>query len=224
MAEELLPCIEVESSPKPGASVIWLHGLGADGNDFVPVVRELALPASLPIRFVFPHAPVRPVTINNGFRMRAWYDIAAPDLNNRADLAGVKQSQRQVEALIAREVGRGIAASRIVIAGFSQGGAVALYTGLRHAERLAGIIALSTYLIDAGALAIEAASVNRSVPIFMGHGTGDPIVRFDWGTASWRALAGAGYTVEWHTYPMEHSVCMEEIDAVSAWLQRVLRI
>ncbi len=221
--DDLLPGIELETAPNPVASVIWLHGLGADGNDFVPVVRELGLPASLPIRFVFPHAPVRPVTINNGFRMRAWYDIAAADLNNRADLAGVKQSQRQVEALIAREVGRGVAASRIVAAGFSQGGAIALYTALRHAERLAGVIALSTYLIGADALAIEAASVNRGVPIFMGHGTADPVVRFDWGTASWQALVKAGYNVEWHTYPMEHSVCMEEIDAVSAWLQRVLR-
>ena len=156
--------IELETAPKPTASVIWLHGLGADGNDFVPVVRELALPASLPIRFVFPHAPVRPVTINNGFKMRAWYDIAAADLNNRADLAGVKQSQLQVEARIAREVSRGIPESRIVAAGFSQGGAVALYTGLRHAERLAGIIALSTYLTGADALAIEAASINRDVP------------------------------------------------------------
>ncbi len=161
MAVEVLPGIELETAPNPTASVVWLHGLGADGNDFVPVVRELALPPNLPIRFVFPHAPVRAVTINNGVRMRAWYDIAAADLNNRADLAGVKQSQLQVEALIAREVARGIPAARIVVAGFSQGGAVALYTGLRHAERLAGIIALSTYLIGADALAIEAASINR---------------------------------------------------------------
>ena len=223
MSVELLPSIELETAPKPTASVIWLHGLGADGNDFVPAVRELALPSSLPIRFVFPHAPVRPVTINNGFRMRAWYDIAGADLNSRADLAGVKQSQVQVEALIAREVGRGIPSSRIVVAGFSQGGAVALYTGLRHAERLAGIIALSAYLIGADALAIEAASANRDVPIFMAHGTADPIVRFDWGNASWHALVKAGYSVEWHSYGMEHSVCMEEIEAVSAWLQRILR-
>ena len=223
MSVELLPSIELETAPKPTASVIWLHGLGADGNDFVPVVRELALPASLPIRFVFPHAPVRPVTINNGFKMRAWYDIAAADLTNRADLPGVKQSQLQVEALIAREVSRGIPESRIVAAGFSQGGAVALYTGLRHAERLAGIIALSTYLIGADALAIEAASINRDVPIFMGHGTADPVVRFEWGNASRQALVSAGYKVEWHTYGMEHSVCMDEIGAVSAWLQRVLR-
>src|SRR5580765_3824317 len=141
MSAELLPCVEVETAPNPGASVIWLHGLGADGNDFVPIVPELRLPGSLPIRFVFPHAPVRAVTINNGMRMRAWYDIAAADLNNRADLAGVKQSQRQVEALISREVERGIPAARVVVAGFSQGGAVALYTGLRYFERLAGIIA-----------------------------------------------------------------------------------
>jgi phospholipase/carboxylesterase len=223
MPVELLPAIELETAPNPLASVIWLHGLGADGNDFVPVVRELALPPDLAVRFVFPHAPVRAVTINNGVRMRAWYDIAAADLNNRADLAGVKQSQAQVEALIGREVQRGISPARIVLAGFSQGGAVALYTGLRHAERLAGIMALSTYLIGADALAIEAASINRGVPIFMAHGTADPIVRFDWGNASFRALVQAGYKVDWHTYGMEHSVCMEEIEAVSAWLQRILR-
>ena len=223
MPVELLPAVELETAPQPTASVIWLHGLGADGNDFVPVVRELRLPPDLAVRFVFPHAPVRPVTINNGFKMRAWYDISNADLNNRADLAGVKQSQLQVEALIAREVQRGMRTARIVLAGFSQGGAVALYTGLRHAERLAGIMALSTYLIGADALAIEAASVNRGVPIFMAHGTADPIVRFDWGNASYRSLVQAGYQVDWHTYGMEHSVCMEEIEAVSAWLQRILR-
>lgn len=224
MSVELLESIELETRPTPTASVIWMHGLGADGNDFVPVVRELALPPSLPIRFVFPHAPVRPVTINNGFRMRAWYDIVAADFNSRTDLAGVRASQLQVEALIAREVARGIPASRIVVAGFSQGGAVALYTGLRHAERLAGIIALSTYLVGADKLATEAASANRAAPIFMAHGTADPIVRFEWGNASRDALVNAGYNVDWHTYGMEHSVCMEEINAVSAWLQRVLRL
>ena len=222
MSTELLTCIELETGVNPTASVIWLHGLGADGNDFVPVVPELHLPATLPVRFVFPHAPVRPVTINNGMRMRAWYDISAADLNNRADLTGVQQSQRQVEALIEREVTRGIAASRIVLAGFSQGGAIALYTGVRHAQRLAGIIALSAYLVAADRLAIDAASINRSLPIFMGHGTADPVVRFDWGEASRRALEAAGYRVDWHTYRMEHSVCMEEIQAVSAWLQRIL--
>jgi phospholipase/carboxylesterase len=224
MAVELLESIELETGPTPTASVIWMHGLGADGNDFVPVVRELALPPSLPIRFVFPHAPVRPVTINNGFRMRAWYDIVAADFSRRTDLVGVRASQLQVEVLIAREVARGIPASRIVVAGFSQGGAVALYTGLRHTERLAGIIALSTYLIGADELATEAASANRAAPIFMAHGTADPIVRFDWGSASRDALVKGGYNVDWHTYGMEHSVCMEEINAVSAWLQRVLRL
>jgi phospholipase/carboxylesterase len=223
MPDDLLQCIELETAPNPVASVIWLHGLGADGNDFVPIVREFALPASLPVRFVFPHAPVRAVTLNNGFRMRAWYDIATADLNNRADLAGVMHSRAQVEALIAREVTLGVAHARIVLGGFSQGGAIALYTGLRHAERLAGIAALSAYLIGVDALATEASSANRDVPIFMAHGTADPMVRFAWGEASWRALANAGYNVERHTYAMEHSVCMEEVHAVSAWLQRVLR-
>lgn len=222
MSADLLPCIELETAANPTASVIWLHGLGADGNDFVPIVPELGLPDALATRFVFPHAPVRAVTINNGFRMRAWYDISAADLNSRADLAGVQQSQRQVEALIGREQERGIAASRIVVAGFSQGGAIALYTGLRHPERLVGIIALSAYLIAADKLAADAAQANRDAPIFMAHGTADPIVRFEWGDASRRALETAGYRVDWHAYRMEHSVCMEEIDAVSAWLQRVL--
>lgn len=223
MPDDLLQSIELETAPNPVASVIWLHGLGADGNDFVPIVREFALPASLRVRFLFPHAPVRAVTLNNGFRMRAWYDIASSDLNNRADLAGVKQSRSQVEALIAREAGRGISPARIVLGGFSQGGAIALYTGLRHAERLAGIAALSSYLISGDTLATEAAAANRDVPIFMAHGTADPMVRFAWGEASWRALVNAGYRVEWHTYGMEHSVCMEEVEAVSAWLQGVLR-
>jgi len=219
---EVLPCIEIETAPDPSASVIWLHGLGADGNDFVPIVPELRLEDRLPIRFVFPHAPVRPVTINNGFRMRAWYDISAADLNNRADMTGVEQSRRELEALIERERERGTPSSRIVLAGFSQGGAIALYAGLRHRERLAGVIALSTYLIASERLAAEAAPANRGASIFMGHGTADPIVRFEWGDASRQLLASAGYQVEWHTYPMEHSVCMEEIAAVSAWLARML--
>jgi len=199
MVDELLPSIEIETAASPRASIIWLHGLGADGNDFVPIVPELRLPPALSVRFVFPHAPVRPVTINNGFRMRAWYDIAAADLNNRADIAGVKQSRRQVEALIEREKQRGTEPSRIVLAGFSQGGAIALYTGLRHPDRLAGTIALSTYLIAGTHLAAEASDANRGTSIFMGHGTADPIVRFEWGDASHRTLVQAGYQVEWHT-------------------------
>ena len=218
MPADILPSIEIETAPHPTASVIWLHGLGADGNDFVPVVPELKLPATLALRFLFPHAPVRKVTINNGMAMRAWYDIAAADLNSRADIAGVRQSEGELEALIAREKARGIAAARIVLAGFSQGGVIALHTALRHQERLAGVIALSTYLVNADRLAEEAAAVNRDLPIFMAHGTADPMVRFEWGDASRRALVAAGYRVDWHTYRMEHSVCMEEIEAIGIWL------
>lgn len=222
MTTDLLAGVELQTAPNPSASVIWLHGLGADGNDFVPIVPELKLPPALAVRFVFPHAPVRAVTINNGMRMRAWYDISAEDLTNRADLAGVRESQAQLEALIAREKARGVPAAKIVVAGFSQGGAIALYAGVRHAERLGGIMALSTYLIAQDALAAEASAANRSVPIFMAHGTADPIVRFQWGEASKRLLEAAGYGVEWHTYPMEHSVCIEEVRAIGAWLARVL--
>ena len=222
MPSDLLPGIEIETASPPTASVIWLHGLGADGNDFVPIVPELKLPVALAVRFVFPHAPVRKVTINNGIAMRAWYDIAAADLNSRADIAGVRQSQAQVEALIAREKARGIASSRIVLAGFSQGGVIALHTALRHQERLAGAIALSTYLVQADRLPDEAAAANRDLPIFMAHGTADPVVRFEWGDASRRALVTNGYRVEWHTYRMEHSVCMEEIEAIGKWIVRTL--
>jgi phospholipase/carboxylesterase len=219
---DLLPAIELETAPGPAASVIWLHGLGADGNDFVPIVPELGLPPAPAVRFIFPHAPVRAVTINNGMRMRAWYDIAAADLNNRADIAGVRQSTEQVEALIAREKARGVPAARIVLAGFSQGGAIALYAGLRHAERLAGILALSTYLVQVDKLPAEAAAANRDAPIFMAHGTADPVVRFEWGVASRRALEGNGNPVEWHQYPIEHSLCLEEVRAIGAWLAKVL--
>ena len=224
MNAQLLPCIEHETGAHPAAAVIWLHGLGADGNDFVPIVEEMRLPPALSIRFVFPHAPVRPVTINAGMPMRAWYDIYAANLADRADMAGVKVSQAQVEALIARERTRGIPARRIVVAGFSQGGAIALHTGLRHAERLAGIVALSTYLVRPGDLAAEASAANRDVPIFMAHGTVDPVVRLEWGDASQRALAAAGYDVEWHTYGMPHAVVWEEIEAVNAFLARVLPV
>ena len=222
MTADLLPSVELQTAPSPGASIIWLHGLGADGNDFVPIVPELKLPPSLAVRFVFPHAPVRAVTINNGMRMRAWYDISAADLTNRADLTGVRESQAQLEALVAREKARGIPAAKIVLAGFSQGGAIALYAGVRHAERLGGVMALSTYLIAPDALAVDASAANRGVPVFMAHGSSDPIVRFQWGEASKRLLEAAGYDVEWHTYPMEHSVCIEEVRAIGAWLTKVL--
>jgi phospholipase/carboxylesterase len=219
---DLLPAIELETAPGPSASVIWLHGLGADGNDFVPIVPELGLPPAPAVRFLFPHAPVRAVTINNGMRMRAWYDIAAADLNNRADITGVRQSQGEIEELIAREKARGVPAARIILAGFSQGGAIALYAGLRHAERLAGILALSTYLVQADKLPAEAAAANRDVPIFMAHGTLDQVVRFEWALASRRALEANGNPVEWHQYPIEHSLCLEEVRAIGAWLGKVL--
>ncbi len=222
MTTDLLPGIEIETAPGPTASIIWLHGLGADGNDFVPIVPELRLPAGMPTRFVFPHAPVRAVTINNGMRMRAWYDIAAADLSTRADLVGVRESQAQLEALIDRECARGMRPERIVVAGFSQGGAIALYSGLRHAQRLAGIMALSTYLVAPDRLAAEASGAQRAVPIFMAHGTADPVVRLQWGEASRDLLEAAGYSVEWHTYPMPHSVCLEEVEAIGAWLRHVL--
>lgn len=222
MPTELLECIERQTGAHPDAAVIWMHGLGADGNDFVPIVNEMRLPPSLSIRFVFPHAPVRPVTLNQGFRMRAWYDLSAGDVTNRADIAGVLASQAQIEALIAREKTRGIAARRIVLAGFSQGGVIALHTGLRHTERLAGIVALSTYVVVPDKLAAEASSANRDIPIFMAHGTYDQMIRLEWGEASRRALVAAGYDVEWHTYPMQHSVVIEEIDAIKAFFVKVL--
>jgi phospholipase/carboxylesterase len=222
MTTQLLPPIEIDTAPNPDAAVIWLHGLGDDGRGWSEIVPALRLPSSLRMRFLFPHAPVMPVTINRGYAMRAWYDIRENDFNDRADIEGVKKSQAQVEALIANEQSRGIAARRIVLAGFSQGGAVALYAGLRHAERLAAVVALSTYLIAPAALPIEAASANRDAPIFMAHGTQDPVVQFRWAQASKDVLVAAGYNVEWHTYPMPHSAVPEEIAAVSDFLVRVM--
>lgn len=216
----LLPSIEFETGANPDATVIILHGLGADGNDFVPIVEELGLPAHLRVRFVFPHAPVRRVTVNGGHAMRAWYDIASPDLTNRADLAGVRESHAQVEALLAREEARGIAPSRTVVAGFSQGGAIALYTGLRHAPPLAGIVALSTYLI--GGDTLPAAACEGTPPIFMVHGSEDPVVQFGWAEASRQRLEALGYDVEWRAYRMGHTVVAEEIAAISTFLARVL--
>jgi len=218
---ELLDAIEIETALQPATSVIWLHGLGADGNDFVPIVRELELPP-VPIRFVFPHAPMQPVTINNGMVMRAWYDILGADLARREDERGVRASQTLVEALIAREKARGTPARRIVLAGFSQGGAIALQTGLRHPERLAGIMALSTYVPVAESLEAEAHAANRDVPIFMAHGLYDPIVPIAAARRSRDLLRSLGYVVEWHEYPMPHSVAPQELDDIGAWLRRVL--
>ena len=218
----MLPTVELETGPSPTAAVIWLHGLGADGHDFEPIVPELDLPDALSVRFVFPHAPMQPVTINGGAVMRAWYDVYALEGQRREDAAGVRASQAKVEELIGREKARGVAAGRLVLAGFSQGGAIALQTGLRHGERLAGIMALSTYLPVASTLAGEASAANRAVPIFMAHGLDDPLIPIERAAMSRRQLEAAGYAVEWHEYPMAHAVCMQEIAGVSAWLQRVL--
>jgi len=219
----LLPAVEIETAVHPTYSVIWLHGLGADGHDFAPIVPELVSPQWSALRFVFPHAPVRPVTINGGMPMRAWYDIYGFDLVSRQDEAGTRQSIGQVEALIAREHERGVPGERIFLAGFSQGGAVALAAGLRHPEKLAGIIALSTYLPMAVTLPDERSAANAAVPIFWGHGTLDPVVILQRGLDSRAALEVLGYKVDWHTYLMPHSVCPEEIADLREWMGERLR-
>lgn len=217
-----LETLEVETGKNPTASIIVLHGLGADGRDFVPVAEELDLAAVGPVRFVFPHAPTMPVTVNGGYVMRAWYDILGTDLAKREDEAGLRRSQAEVEALIAHERSRGIEASRIVLAGFSQGCAMTLMTGLRCAERLAGLVGLSGYLPLAGKLAAERTSVNSDVPIFLAHGRSDPVVPIARATASRDALIALGHPVEWHEYAMGHSVCAEEIADLQRWLLREL--
>jgi phospholipase/carboxylesterase len=215
-------CIEIETAAQPRAAVVVLHGLGADGNDFVPIAKELDLAAAGPVRFVFPHAPVMPVTINNGHRMRAWYDILGTDLVRREDEAGLRSSLVLVEAVIAREKSRGIPASRIVLAGFSQGCAMALLAGIRHAERLAGIVGMSGYLPLAATTAAERSHANALTPIFLAHGEYDNVVVPARGRDSRDALQALGYDVEWHEYPMAHSVCLEEIQDLNAWLLKVL--
>ena len=210
--------IAVETGPQPVASIIWLHGLGADGHDFEPIVPELRL--AQPVRFIFPHAPVRPVTINNGMRMRAWYDILQFG-GGAEDEAGIRASQALLEKMVAQQKTSGIPANRIVLAGFSQGGAVALHTALRHAERLAGVLALSTYLPVAAKLA-EASPAHRELPIFMAHGSFDDIIPLRRAEQSRDALVKAGYQVEWHSYPMPHSVNAEEIRDIAQFLGRVL--
>lgn len=217
---ELLPAIEIETAPNPQASVIWLHGLGADGHDFEPVVPELGL-ERLAVRFVFPHAPMIPVTLNGGMVMRAWYDISDGAIR-REDEHGVRASQSRVEALIAREAGRGVAASRLVLAGFSQGGVIALHTGLRRSEPLAGILALSCYLPLADLAAGEAHSASKGTPVFMGHGLSDPMIPLARAASSRDALTALGYVVEWHQYRMPHSISQEEIRDIGTWLRRVL--
>ena len=218
---DLLDALEIESAPSPTAAVVWLHGLGADGYDFVDVVPMLGLKA-IPTRFVFPHAPMRPVTINGGAVMRAWYDVRGDAGVRREDEAGVRESQGRVEALIAREKARGIAARRIALAGFSQGGAMVLQTGLRHPERLAGVMALSCFLPLSDKVAGEVVAANRDVPIFMAHGTHDPLIPLARARHAHDLLISLGYHIEWHEYPIPHSVSDAEIRDISAWLQRIL--
>lgn len=216
----MLETIEQQTSATPGWSVVWLHGLGADGNDFAPIVPQLLRPGWPGLRFVFPHAPVRAVTINGGARMRAWYDILAfgDDFARQEDAVGVRMAIAQVEELLAREGERGVPASRVILAGFSQGGAIALAAGLRRATPLAGIVALSTYLPLAAASLSEATPAGHATPVFMAHGRFDPVVPQQLGERSRDALRDTGMAIEWHSYPMQHQVCAEEIDALAIWL------
>jgi len=217
-----LEVIEAQTGDKPVATVLIMHGLGADGRDFLPIAEQLDLSSVGDVRFLFPSAPSIPVTINGGYVMPAWYDLLGADLVSRQDEAGLRKSQGDIEALIAREKSRGIPASRIVVAGFSQGCAMALMTGLRHGERLAGIAGLSGYLPLADKTAAERSAANQDVPIFLGHGTRDGVVVLPRATATRDALSAMGYTVEWHEYLMEHSVCPQEITDLGQWLRRVL--
>ena len=220
MAEDSLV---IETGSAPDACIIWLHGLGADGHDFEPIVPELRLPPELAIRFVFPHAPMMPVTINQGFVMRAWYDIRTADIGAEPDAEGIRASTSLVREMVDAEIARGIAAERIVLAGFSQGGVIALQTGLRYPERLAGILALSTYLPLADALAAEKSDANADVPVLMAHGSADPVIPLPLAIASRARLDSLGYAVEWHEYPgLGHGVSPQEIVHIAAWIETVL--
>lgn len=216
----MLQTVEHETRPRPAWSIVWLHGLGADGNDFAPIVPELVREGWPGIRFVFPHAKVRPVTINGGVPMRAWYDIVSLQIDQRADEAGVRDSIREVEALISRERDRGVPAERTILAGFSQGGAIALAAALRREKGLAGVVALSTYLPLANVTKDESTAAGRATPVFMAHGSQDPMVPQALGQRSREALQSLGVAVEWHSYPMPHSVCAEEVRDLGDWLSR----
>ncbi len=217
----ILPNITLETGATPRCSIIWLHGLGADGEDFVPIAEEINLPVA--VRYIFPHAPKRPVTLNGGFIMRAWYDIAASDIDAEQDETGIRASQAEIEKLIAQELGRGIRPENIFLAGFSQGGAIVLHTGLRHTHRLGGILALSTYLPLAATLPEEEGMAAKETPIFMAHGRSDPVVPFALGISSREKLLQHGYRVDWREYAMPHSVCPEEVGDIEAWLRAAVK-
>jgi phospholipase/carboxylesterase len=221
---EILPAIEIETAANPAFSVIWLHGLGADGNDFVSIVPELGLPADRAVRFIFPHAPRIPVTVNNGYVMRAWYDIEGldEDSSRRADEAGILASSAAIRRLIERENTRGVPTGRIVLAGFSQGGAMAYTAGLSYPETLAGIIALSAYIPAPKLLTENLNAANRQTPIFAAHGSADDVLPLQLGELAHTTLQQLGYSIEWHTYPMPHSVCLPEIIAIGRWLSALL--
>jgi phospholipase/carboxylesterase len=218
----ILPAVEMSSTMPVTASVIWMHGLGADGYDFSDIIPELQLPRTLGVRFIFPHAPHRPVTLNGGYVMRAWYDLLSPDLPSNEDDAGIRASETAIHALIQREISKGIPASRIVLAGFSQGGAIALHTGLRYPQRLAGILGLSTYLPLAASLRAECHAANADVPILMLHGDADAVITIEEAESACAVLRDCGYAVEWRRYPMAHALCPREIYDIGAWLRRVL--
>lgn len=217
--------VEIETGPDPAGSVIWLHGLGADGHDFEPIVPELRLSQSLPLRFVFPHAPVQPVTINGGMSMRAWYDVLSLDRDGPVDEAGIRSSGASLDALIDREIERGIEAQKIVVAGFSQGGAIAIHAALRYPQRLAGLMALSTYLPLHSHFKSEVVddpqASNQELPIFMAHGSFDPVLPMELGRKSADLMLESGFSVVWHDYPMAHAVCGEEVADIRAWLMSV---
>lgn len=217
-----LPPIILQTGKSPQHSIIWLHGLGADGQDFVPIADELELPVA--VRYIFPHAPMRPVTINGGFVMRAWYDIAGQSMDAQQDAAGIRASQSLVEEIIAHEVAHGIAPHHIFLAGFSQGGAIALHTALRQTVPLGGVLALSAYLPLAETAARELLEQSRATPVFMAHGRSDPIVPYTLGMTSRDALLKFGYAVEWHEYAMQHSVCEEELRDIAAWLRQQIKV
>jgi len=221
---KMLETVTVETGPKPIYSIIWMHGLGADGYDFEPLVPELVQEGMPALRFVFPHAPVRPVTINNGYQMRAWYDIIGIDRRSAEDFKGVNESAEAIGALIHREHARGITSQHILVAGFSQGGAMALHLATRHPDRFAGVIALSCYLPLARDLAKLRNGANQQTPIFMAHGTQDPVVPYVLGDESRQLLASSGYAVEWHSYAMPHSLCEQEVADLRGWLRRVCRL
>lgn len=224
MNEALLEAVEVTLGDTCDRSVIWLHGLGADGYDFQPIVPELGLPKDAGVRFVFPHAPQRPVTVNAGMTMRAWFDIYGIGAGFPQDAEGVEASAAAVSALLERERSRGVAPEHTVLAGFSQGGAIALHAGLRHPERLAGIMGLSTWIPLPEQLAAELHPANRRTPLFLAHGSRDPVVPPELGIRSRDWLEAEGYPVEWHDYPMEHQVCLEQVQDIGAWLGRVLGV